>query len=98
MLSQRCPLSGSCDSCPNDLDGGALPNAAPQCSARPHGSDFRCLGKRKRIIDIDTEVSNSVFDLGVSKQDLNSSKIAGSLVDQRGLGTAERMCSVFLRA
>lgn len=44
----------------------------------------------------DTEVSNGVFDFGVSKQNLNSSEIAGSLVDQGGLGTAERMRSVFL--
>lgn len=40
--------------------------------ARPRGSDFRCLSKRKCIIDLDTEVSNGVFDLGVSKQNLNS--------------------------
>ena len=80
------------------LDWGALLNAASQCSARPRRSDFRCLGKRKRIIDIHAEVSNGVFDLGVSKQYLNSSEIAGSLIDQGSLGAAERMRSVFLGA
>ena len=65
---------------------------------RGRGSDFRCLGKRKRIIEINAEVSNGIFDLGVPKQDLNNSKIAGSLVDQGCLGTAERMCSVFASA
>ncbi|MDQ0513413.1 hypothetical protein QOZ99_004335 [Angulomicrobium amanitiforme] len=50
-------------------------------------SDFRCLGKRKRIIDIDNKVSNGVFNFGVPKQNLNSSEIAGSFVYQGGLGT-----------
>ena len=71
-------------------------NTAPPSPARQIALDFRRLGKRKRIINIDTEVSNGVFDLGVSKQNLNSSKIAGSLVDQGSLGAAERMCSLFL--
>ncbi|MBB3773803.1 hypothetical protein FHS55_004448 [Angulomicrobium tetraedrale] len=71
-------------------------NAASPCSARPRGSDFSCLGKRKRIIDIDTKVSNGVFDFGVSKQNLNSSEIACCLVDEGGLRMAERMRSVFL--
>lgn len=81
----------------NGRNAGAFQNAARPFLARPLGSDFGRLGKRKRIINIDTEVSNRVFDLGVPKQNLDSSEIAGSLVDQGSFGAAERMCSVFLR-
>ena len=38
------------------------------------------------------EIPNRVFDFGVSKQNLNSSKIACGLVYQGCLGTAERVC------
>lgn len=60
----------------------------PRYVARPQWSDFRRFGERQRIINIDTEISNGVFDLAVPKQDLDGPKIAGSLVDRCGFGAA----------
>lgn len=52
-------------------------------------ADFRCLGKRKRIIDFDIEVSNGV--LAFPKQYQNSSETAGIFVNHCGLGVVERI-------
>ena len=46
----------------NGRNGGVLLNATSPCSAKPRGSDFRCLGKRKRIINIDTKY-RTVFSI-----------------------------------
>ncbi len=52
-------------------------------------SNFRSLGQGKRIVDIHTEISHSVFDVGVAKQYLDGAQIAGSLVNQGGLRSPE---------
>jgi hypothetical protein len=59
--------------------------AGPQSTRR---SDFGRLGQSQRIIDINAKVSNRVLYLGVSKQDLNGSKVTGRLVNECRLGAA----------
>ncbi len=80
------PLLAPSHASVNGGGGGALLNVASLYSARPRGSDFRCLGKRKRIIDVHAEVSNGVFDLGVSKQYLTCSRVCGNLELDRPTG------------
>ena len=79
-------------------DEGTFPNATPPFLARPLGSDFGCLDQSQCIIDVDPEVSNGVFNLGVAKQDLNRSKIAGRLVDQSCLCPTKGMGSILFRS
>jgi hypothetical protein len=47
----------------------------------------------KGIIDLDAEVPHRAFDLGVTKQDLHDSQVAGARVDQARLGSAKRVCT-----
>jgi len=51
-------------------------------------SDFGRLGQSQGIIDINAKVSDRVLYLGVSKQDLNGSKVTGRLVNECRLGAA----------
>jgi hypothetical protein len=48
-------------------------------------SNLGSLGQSDRIIDIDAKVAHSVFDVDVTKQNLNGTQVAGRLVDERGL-------------
>ena len=48
------------------------------------------------LLNVDTEVSNGALNLGVAEEDLDCSQIAGRLVDDRRLGSAQRMRAVFL--
>ena len=73
-------------------------NTAPPSLAGQFISDFRRFGERQCVVDIDPEISNRVFNLGVPEQYLNSAKVACRLVDQGGFGAPKRMCSVVLRA
>jgi len=41
------------------------------------------LGDLQRIVDLDTEIPNCAFELGVPEQKLNGSQISGSSIDQR---------------
>jgi len=57
-------------------------------------SNFGSLGWRQGIIDIDTEISNRVLDVGMAQQDLNCPEIARRFVDQRRLGSPHRVCAI----
>ena len=71
--------------CPS-ISSGAVRLRSP--SSRPESTRHRYLPK----------ISNCVFDLGVSKQYLDSSEVTGRLVDRGSLGTTEQMRSVFVGA
>ena len=58
-------------------------------SALPQFSDVDLLGYGKRIIDLNSEITDRTFDLRVAQQELNCSKISRFLIDQRCLGPAE---------
>src|SRR5690349_5219818 len=60
--------------------------ACPLC---PSDSDINLFGYRERIINLDTEIADRAFDLGVAEQELHGSQIARAAVDQRCLGPAE---------
>ena len=55
------------------------------CSAQG-SSDFNLFRNGEGIIDLDTEVPDSAFDLGVTEQELHGAQIAGTSVDQGCLG------------
>lgn len=58
--------------------------------------DLGSLCKGQGILDIDTEVTHRAFDLGMTKQDLNSAKVAGRAVYDRSLRPPQRMRAVVL--
>jgi hypothetical protein len=62
--------------------------ACPLC---PGSSDINLFGNRERVIDLDAEIADRAFDLGVTKQELYSPKVASAPVDQRGFGPAKGM-------
>ena len=62
--------------------------ACPLC---PGISDINLFRYRKRIIDLDAEVSDGAFDFGVAEQKLYRPQVAGSTVDQRRLCSPQRM-------
>ena len=45
------------------------------------------LSERKRVVDLDAEVSNGALELGVTEQKLHGPQVAGAAVDPRCLGT-----------
>ena len=63
----------------------------------PGISDINLFCYRKRIVYLDPEVSHGALDLRVAKQELDSTQIARSPIDQRRLGSAERMGAKELR-
>ena len=58
-------------------------------SALPHFSDIDLLRYCKRIIDLDSEITDCTLDFGVAAQKLNYSKISGFLIDQSCLGPTQ---------
>jgi hypothetical protein len=54
--------------------------ACPLC---PGDSDINLFRYGEGIIDLDSEVSDGAFDLGVAKQKLHGSQVACPAVDQR---------------
>jgi len=57
----------------------------------PGTSDVDFLGDLDGVVNLDAEVADGALDFGVSKQQLNSAQVAGPAVDQRGLGSPQRM-------
>ena len=51
--------------------------------------DFGVLCQFKGILNVYAEVSDRVFDLAVTEQNLDCTKISGRLVDHRRLGSAQ---------
>ena len=64
------------------------------CSAQVHQTSI-FLGDREGIVDLDTEVPNCAFDLGMAKQKLHCTQVASATVDQRRFGSAHGMCGEF---
>jgi hypothetical protein len=58
-------------------------------SALPHFSDVDLLRYGKRIIDLNSEITDCTLDFGVAAQKLNYSKISGFLMDQSCLGPTQ---------
>ena len=58
---------------------------------------LRAFSERERILDVDAEVPNGALDFRVAEQDLHGAQIARLLVDDRGLGSPQRMRPVVLR-
>ena len=56
--------------------------------------DVDLLGYGKRIIDLNSEISDCTLDSSVAQQELNCSKISRFLIDQSCLGPAERMRAI----
>jgi hypothetical protein len=52
----------------------------------PNGSHLNLFRHRKCVIDLDAKVSRGALDLGMAEQQLNGTQVAGSAIDQRGLG------------
>jgi hypothetical protein len=50
--------------------------------ALPQFSDVDLLGYGKRIIDLNSEITDRTFDLRVAQQELNCSEISRFLIDQ----------------
>jgi hypothetical protein len=63
------------------------------CPLCPGISDIDLFRYRQSIVYFDPEISDRAFDLGVAKQKLDSSEIAGATVDQGSLRASERMRS-----
>jgi hypothetical protein len=57
--------------------------ACPLC---PGDSDINLFGDRERVVNLDPEISDRAFDLGVAEQELDGSQIPRAAVDQRCLG------------
>lgn len=60
--------------------------------------NLHALREHQNILDINAEIANRCLDLGVPKQDLDSTQIARLLVDEGCLRPAQRMRAVVLRA
>src|SRR6202048_3363697 len=105
MFAQSCltttplvPADKGAESLPNLLHcicrllaRSAASNRAEQCPLCPNTSDFDLLSDGKRIIDLDSEISDGTFHFLVAKQKLDRTQVAGATVDQGRLRAAERV-------
>lgn len=66
-------------------------------SAPPLVSDFNLFCGGKGVVDFNTEISNSAFDLGMTEQKLDGPKIAGFAINKRRLRATQRMCAELQR-
>jgi hypothetical protein len=57
-------------------------------------SDFSLLGHFKSVIDLDAQISDSTFNLGMPEQQLHCPQIFGAPVNQTGLGPAHGVRAV----
>jgi hypothetical protein len=55
----------------------------------PNSSHIKLFGHLECVIDLDAKVSRGALDLGVPEQQLHGTQVAGSAIDQRGLGSAQ---------
>jgi hypothetical protein len=70
--------------------GTKLPKLVGQSmSALPGNSDINLFCYGQGVIDLDAEVSDGAFDLGVAEQKLHSPQVAGAPVDQGRFGPSE---------
>jgi len=61
---------------------------SPLC---PGSSDVNLLGDGQSIIDLDAEIPHGALDFGVTEQQLDGTQISCTTVDERRLGSSERM-------
>ena len=66
-------------------------------SALPRRLDVNLLRNRDGIVYLDAKISNRAFDFGVTKKQLHGPQISGAPINQRCLGSAERMCAIDMR-
>src|SRR5262245_39618849 len=64
---------------------------------RPCSSDLDFLRDIKRVIDLDAEVADRAFNLGVAQEQLDGSQIASTSIDQGRLGPAHGVRGVLER-
>lgn len=57
----------------------------------PGTSDLDLLGNLNGIVDFDAKISNCALYLRVAQQELDGTQVAGPSVDQRRLGSAQRV-------
>ena len=60
-------------------------------------SDFNLFGYSKSIVDIDAEIPDCALNLGMAKQELYRSQVAGAPVDQCCFGPPQGMRAVHVR-
>jgi hypothetical protein len=60
-----------------------------RCLLCPNDSHINLFGHFECVIDLDAKVSRGALDLGMAEQQLNRPQVAGSAIDQRGLGSAQ---------
>jgi hypothetical protein len=68
--------------------GHRLGRARPLC---PGISDINLFRYCQCVIDLDAEIADGAFDLGMPQQELDGPEIAGASIDQCRLGTPQRM-------
>jgi hypothetical protein len=59
--------------------------------ALPGHSDLDLLGYGKRIVDLDTQIADGAFDLGMAEEQLEGTQISGAAIDKSCLGSPQRM-------
>jgi hypothetical protein len=59
----------------------------------PGTSDVDFLGDFNGVVNLHAKVTDCALDLGVAEQQLDGPQVSGSPIDQRGLGSAQRVCA-----
>jgi hypothetical protein len=60
-------------------------------AALPRCSDVDLLGDGERVIDLNAEVPDGALHVRVPKEQLNRAQVSGPPVNQRGLGSPQRV-------
>jgi hypothetical protein len=55
----------------------------------PNDSHINLFDHFECVIDLDAKVSRCALDFGMAEQPLNGTQVAGSAIDQRGIGSAQ---------
>ena len=63
--------------------------------ARP--SNLSRFGQRESVVNIHTKIPDGILDLAMPEQNLDRPQVAGGLVNDRRLRSAQRMRSIFFR-
>src|SRR4051794_19105458 len=71
----------------HEADGRFWPARALSAPDRPRGLDPSLLRDLKSVIDLDTEVAHCAFELGVTQQQLDCTKVLSPSIHQRWLST-----------
>jgi len=61
------------------------------------GLDFRLFSHFKRVVDLDSQVTDRRLDLGVPEQQLDRTQVLSAFVDQRGLRSSHRVRAIASR-